>query len=543
MLKRAPIAHGWITLMLSMPALLIGPAAPARPATDAVVAPPCGETEFDAALLTAQSSVAGGTITFQCSGPTTITFSSIKIIGGKVVIDGGTPGAITLSGGNTTGLFLVDVGDLTLLNLALANASASQQGAIAVAPSGRLTLNDCTLTNNGAVGHGGGAIDSSGALTVTNCTLTNNHADFGGAININPNATALISGTTFLGNAAQASGGGLYNLGDVFVVNAYFAHNTAATGDGGGLWTGNHLLMDGSTFYSNTAASGYGGALYTQGPLMVTNSRLRANAAEKGGGGIQTFMGTTTLNNVIVADNSVSLADGAGGGLLNSQGQLSVENSTLSGNRAAAGGAIANYGGVVSLSGATLSGNTAAVAGGGIHNESGDVYLTNVTLSGNAASGAGGLGNYNGTAFLTNVTLSGNTASSLGGGLLNSFGSPHLHLFNVLVADSPAGDNCFFGTAPDHSESNQSSDSTCAFGAGRDGVSAMLAPLGSYGGPTLSEIPLPGSPALDNGANADCPPTDQRGQPRPINAVCDVGAVERQLVDFGHFAYLPLIER
>ncbi len=43
---------------------------------------------------------------------------------------------------------------------------------------------------------------------------------------------------------------------------------------------------------------------------------------------------------------------------------------------------------------------------------------------------------------------------------------------------------------------------------------------------------LPGSPAIDAGVAADCPTTDQRGRPRPIDgngdgeATCDAGAYE-----------------
>ncbi|MFN8597908.1 MAG: choice-of-anchor Q domain-containing protein [Anaerolineae bacterium] len=547
MLLHTKIVCVGITLLLSMLTLLIGGASHslAAPTSDAVVQPPCGEAEFDAALMTVQASASGGTITFHCANPTTITFTSIKLIDGNVVIDGGAPDAITLSGGNTTGLFLVDIGNLTMRNLTLANASATQQGAITVGLAGKLTLDNCALKNNHAVGHSGGAIDDSGAMTVTNSLFSNNQADVnGGAIHIDANAWTLISGTTFLSNSTTNSGGALYNLSDIFVVNSYFANNTAAINDGGGIWTGNHLDIDNSTFYSNTAASGWGGGLYNQGTLIVTNGSLNANTAKQGGGGVQTYLGQTQLYNLTILNNKVALGTGIGGGLSNSQGQLTAENSTISGNRAAGGGGISNHSGSASLIGLTLSNNAAAVTGGGIKNENGSVSLTNATLSGNTALGGGGFYNYTGTAYLTNVSLSGNSASNIGGGVSNSsFGTPHLGLFNVIVADNPIGGNCYFGKAPDYSESNLSSDNTCSFGAGRDNVDAMLAPLGNYGGPTQTYLPLPGSPAIDHGNNTDCLNIDQRGKSRPVNGTCDVGAVERQLVDVSYFIWLPLIEK
>jgi hypothetical protein len=65
-------------------------------ATDAVVAPPCTEAAFDAALATVEGS-RGGTITFACGGSSAIIFSGPKYILSTVTIDGG--GLVTLSGG------------------------------------------------------------------------------------------------------------------------------------------------------------------------------------------------------------------------------------------------------------------------------------------------------------------------------------------------------------------------------------------------------------------------------------------------------------
>ena len=58
-----------------------------------------------------------------------------------------------------------------------------------------------------------------------------------------------------------------------------------------------------------------------------------------------------------------------------------------------------------------------------------------------------------------------------------------------------------------------------------------LGALGNYGGPTETIPLLPGSPAIDAGSNALVPPgvtTDQRGLPRIVNGVVDIGAFESQ---------------
>jgi hypothetical protein len=60
------------------------------------------------------------------------------------------------------------------------------------------------------------------------------------------------------------------------------------------------------------------------------------------------------------------------------------------------------------------------------------------------------------------------------------------------------------------------------------GVPAGLGPLANNGGPTLTQLPLPGSPVINAGDPAFVPPpaTDQRGQPRVQGGRIDIGSVE-----------------
>jgi hypothetical protein len=50
----------------------------------------------------------------------------------------------------------------------------------------------------------------------------------------------------------------------------------------------------------------------------------------------------------------------------------------------------------------------------------------------------------------------------------------------------------------------------------------LLGPLGDHGGTTHTLVPAAGSPAI--GLGTDCPPTDQRGEPRA--EPCTAGSVE-----------------
>ena len=58
-----------------------------------------------------------------------------------------------------------------------------------------------------------------------------------------------------------------------------------------------------------------------------------------------------------------------------------------------------------------------------------------------------------------------------------------------------------------------------------------LSQMGAHGGPTATQVPLPGSPAIGAGSVALIPAgvtTDQRGFARVVGGKADIGAVELQ---------------
>jgi hypothetical protein len=177
----------------------------------------------------------------------------------------------------------------------------------------------------------------------------------------------------------------------------------------------------------------------TQGELYLGQSlTIEATAGRpatiSGGGNSRVFevaAGAVSVDNLIITGgNGVSVnpsnsggLDTLGGGILN-EGQLTLNNCTLSGNFAAwRGGGIANTsGGALTVNSCTLSGNSAG-NGGGIDNEGGAMTVNSCTLSGNSATYGGGISNgYNGSgplATVGNSTLSGNSAT-FGGGIVSS---------------------------------------------------------------------------------------------------------------------------
>lgn len=347
---------------------------------------------------------------------------------------------------------------------------------------GTVTIKHIAISRGNISSDGGGGvkIESGASLILSDSLIENNGGAFqgGGIVNY---GTATLTNVTLSGNDSS-SGGGIFNsLGALTLTNLAFISNTANYG-AAIRNIGGALTLTGLTFLSNHATT-YGGGVYNDGgTIALSNSTLENNRGDNNGGGIYLLGGSAVLTNVTLVSNSAT--GGNGGGI--------YANSTTM------------------LTNVTLSGNHANTFGGGIFN-SDLTTLTNVTLYGNSGAGEGGISNQGGTMTLTNTIVANSTGGNCGGTLGGSF--------------------------------NLSDDNNCGFNAnsGQDNANLKLLPLGNYGGPTLTHMPY-GGPAIDHGTNTGCPSTDQRGKPRPVNVTCDVGAVERQLVDYP-FLYLPLILR
>jgi hypothetical protein len=109
-----------------------------------------------------------------------------------------------------------------------------------------------------------------------------------------------------------------------------------------------------------------------------------------------------------------------GGGGINNDGDLTIDDCVITGNSAGVGGGISNAaGGVLELSGSTVSNNSAAFAGG--INNLGTATITGCLVINNSATAAGGIysGDFYGPAALTitNSVFRDNTAAFSGGGI------------------------------------------------------------------------------------------------------------------------------
>ena len=252
---------------------------------------------------------------------------------------------------------------------------------------------------------------------------------------------------------------------------------------------------------------------------------------------------SAAVNNVVL--EGLTLTGGnvtSNGGAIEVAENLTLRRSIIRGNQASNGGGISvtSTGNVqITIENSTISGNTATSDGGGVSLSftgvnTGTVQMVSSTISGNTASGRGGgisaVGNLIGTLRIDDSTIALNNAY-FGGGLRTN-GLATTELTSSIVATNTAS------TRPDVSGTinanfnliGNTMGATLIGANNITGLNPLLAPLADNGGPTPTHALLPGSPAINMGSSNES--NDQRGAPflRNDGGGVDIGAYERQTV-------------
>lgn len=261
-----------------------------------------------------------------------------------------------------------------------------------------------------------------------------------------------------------------------------------------------------------------------------------------------TVGGDLTLDSISLTTGITRGTNGASGqnggsafaGAIYNQGNLQIISSTLY-NNAAVGGS------------AGSGGNSGAGQGGAVFNDGGNITLRNSTLSGNSVSNGfgpvvarsfgGGIYTKNGLLTIDNSTITNGTAGSgrelyiigLGAG---QTATAHIHSSIIAQSDVQV-------LAYDFNATDDLGGQVIVTGANNiirwqnlfqsiavSSDDPLLGPLTTNGGPTRTHALLADSPAIGHGSNLLNLANDQRGDTyaRVVGGTIDIGAYELQTV-------------
>ncbi|MBX7236411.1 MAG: right-handed parallel beta-helix repeat-containing protein [Caldilineales bacterium] len=427
---------------------------------------------------------------------------------------------------------------------------ASRNFRILYAKQAALTLKNCTISGGSTVQgevwntYGAGLRAKQSTVTIMNCTITGNSSyTWGGGIHADTNSTVTIEDSIISNNTATIGGGGFWGQATTVTVRRSTISGNSA-GGGGGIHTSPRLTITDSAITDNMG----GGVSLVGDYLYIGQSTVSGNSSSLSGGGIRcgaVYAGQTcTIQQTTIRNNTATYL---GGGI--EGGRMAVLNSTLTGN--------------ATLKSRPMTGFLGQ--GGAIFATFNNLTLINSTLSGNSAYGQGG-GLFGSLNHIDNTTITGNTAHEGGGIFVPLYPTQNFQWRRNIVAGNSApagaevdvelpvgpggiiGADAFnvFGQSGETDSQAFAGFSPCSGASCTDVIATqtgnlptsladILAPLADNGGPTQTHALSPGSPAIDRAPSADCISTDQRGLPRPRDGdgaatanECDAGAFEVQ---------------
>ena len=409
-------------------------------------------------------------------------------------------------------------------------------------------------------GDGGGAIWNRGRLTLEQVTVLLCRAEFHGGAILNLGSLTARD-CIFSSNAADSNGGAIANFGALRIDNSLIMFNETPDA-GGGLYQANPNASGAApaeTELTDVALlanrANFGGAVSAnQGRLSMDGGSAMGNEAHYDGGAVAAYgYVRVALNGVRIVGNASGAkagANGGGGAFVQTQGEFSLVDATIEGNRGPKGGGLhIRHGGEFTMRRCTVADNTASYRGGGLYHRGLESTIDSSTISGNHASAYGGGVDCSGRLTMQHATVAYNTAGVSGGGCKHTSSLNLCELYSTLIAGNAAATGPDVDGAFDSHGGNLLSNAdnptavvyhwTDQVGTTAAPLDARLGPLADHGGPTRTHALQAGSPAIDRGDSQRTQVhADQRGLPRPIDLTpwvwtygsdkCDVGAVEMQ---------------
>jgi len=320
-----------------------------------------------------------------------------------------------------------------------------------------LNINSARPDETGRGGVGGAIyIDPEGDLDIRNSTIFANDAQFGGGVGLSTDTNTTIYGSTFSGNFATVSGGGLYSL-------------AGTTG-----------IVVSSTFYENASGSNSDGINLSDSSFEFYNSILGDEGYVNFSLSAGFFLPLTGNFNLVnssalpvVGVGNISRADGDQPLVqpLRDNGGLKINFSTLSGNStflpSGAGGAAVIASGSLEIFDSTIVNNSTE---GGL----------DLDPSFGRGQAAGLLVSPDVDLAVIRRTVIANNLSGL-----EQVPSDLLALPNTI-----SGDNNLIKDTHSAGGLSNGIDGNIV------GIDPLLSPLENFGGPTLTHVPLAGSPLI-----------------------------------------------
>jgi len=219
----------------------------------------------------------------------------------------------------------------------------------------------------------------------------------------------------------------------------------------------------------------------------------------------------------------ITIGGGGTTGVVDLAGGAALRNVTITGGKGCVGAGVVAWNGHVTVEHTTVTGNRAEcydALGGGIYADS--LTLINSTVTGNwSRLWAGGIF-YRRHLTMINSTVTHNTAGSGQAGGIDSNNQSTGVLRNSIIALN-SGLNCQTWAVLTYEGRNLTNNSTCGSSPALVIGDPLLGELADNGGPTKTRAFAFNSPALNAGTNCNVT-ADQRYVPR--DAQCDLGAFE-----------------